>query len=57
MISDEAAWLSALADRNNTAHTYNEALALEIVGRCRASYVPIFQALKETLEQNWLSVL
>lgn len=57
MISDEAAWLSALADRNNAAHTYNETLALELVARCRASYVQIFQALKASLEQNWLPIL
>ena len=57
MISDEAAWLSALSDRNNVTHVYNEALALEIVAHCRTTYVPMLRMLKETLEQSWLPTL
>ena len=57
MISDEAAWLSALSDRNNVTHVYNEALALEIVAHCRTTYVPMLRTLKETLEQSCLPTL
>ena len=31
MISDEQLWLEALATRNNVAHAYNSAIALQIV--------------------------
>lgn len=37
-IQNEAAWLSMLKDRNQTSHTYHEALAEEIVVRIRANY-------------------
>lgn len=57
MISDEGAWLAALADRNNVTHAYNEALALEIVRRVRDTYLNMFQTLKATLEQDWLPYL
>ena len=31
MISDEELWLNALISRNNVAHAYNEAIALDII--------------------------
>ena len=53
MIRDEALWLSALASRNNAAHAYNEAIALEIVQQTKQKYIPMFTALKAEIETNW----
>lgn len=33
LVSDEAAWIRMLTDRNLAAHTYEEALAVELAGR------------------------
>ena len=57
MIDDQEAWLSALADRNNVTHAYNQVLALDIVQRTRDTYLTMFQTLKASLEQNWLPEL
>lgn len=57
MIDDQDAWLSALADRNNVTHAYNQVLALDIVQRTRDTYLTMFQTLKASLEQNWLPEL
>lgn len=37
-ISEKSAWLQMLADRNDTSHTYNEALAIQIYGHIRANF-------------------
>ena len=57
MIDDQEAWQSALADRNNVTHAYNQVLALDIVQRTRDTYLTMFQTLKASLEQNWLPEL
>ena len=57
MIDNQEAWLSALADRNNVTHAYNQALALDIVQRTRDTYLTMFQTLKAALEQDWLPAL
>lgn len=57
MIDNQDAWLSALADRNNVTHAYNQALALDIVRRTRDTYLTMFQTLKAALEQDWLPAL
>lgn len=57
MIDDQEAWLSALADRNNVTHAYNQVLALDIVQRTRDTYLTMFQTLKAALEQDWLPTL
>lgn len=54
MILNEELWLAALVARNNVAHSYNEAIALDIVRNTKAQYIDMFEELKITLEKNWL---
>lgn len=37
-LSDEAAWLQMLRDRNETSHTYNEQTARRIYGNIRVAF-------------------
>lgn len=54
MIDDEELWLQALQARNNVAHAYNEAIALNIVKETQETYIAMFQKLKTVLDENWL---
>lgn len=47
-IADEPAWLAMLVDRNQTSHTYDEALAKEVYNRLRG-YLPLFEELAKKL--------
>lgn len=53
MIKDEEIWLAALATRNNVAHAYNQAVALDIVSQTKTVYYQMFCNLKEELDANW----
>ena len=53
MIKDEELWLDALVARNNTVHSYNKGIALEIVGRVRESFLSMFEELERELAENW----
>ena len=50
IITDEDAWLAALVSRNNVAHSYNQAIALDIVRETKERYVGLFLELKKALE-------
>ena len=50
IITDEDAWLAALVSRNNVAHSYNQAIALDIVRETKERYVGLFLELKKVLE-------
>lgn len=52
LIEDEELWLSALAARNNEAHAYNEEIALSIAKDVKERFYPMFDALKEKLEER-----
>ena len=54
MIVDEDVWLAALQARNNVAHSYNKAVALDIIQQTREKFCGMFQGLKETVEREWL---
>ncbi len=54
LIQDEAVWLRALADRNNVTHAYNVDIAKAIILHTKEEYVPMFEKLKDTMEQDWL---
>ena len=54
MIEDEALWLEALQARNNVAHAYNQAVALDIIQETKNNYYDMFCRLKDQMEQNWL---
>lgn len=54
LIDDEQLWLEALATRNNVArnnvaHAYNSAIALQIVRDTKAKYYDMFSRLDEVL--------
>ena len=49
LISDEAGWTELRKKRNLTAHTYKEALAIEVAAMVRAQGVQLFDALLQTL--------
>ena len=54
MINNEADWLSAADDRNNTAHAYNSEVALEIIERTKNTYLNMFTELKAEILDNWI---
>jgi nucleotidyltransferase substrate binding protein (TIGR01987 family) len=54
MIQDEELWLDALVSRNNVTHSYNRAIALDIVNRTKKDYFMLFETLKKELEEKWL---
>lgn len=54
MIRDEKTWIEALVSRNNVAHAYNEAVALDIVNAAKNKYYSMFVDLKKELEKNWI---
>ena len=47
-IVDEQPWLAMLVDRNQTSHTYDEALAKAVYSRLRG-YLPLFEDLMNNL--------
>lgn len=54
MIHDEALWLSALQERNNVAHSYNENIALGIVKLTKEKFCGMFLNLKNEIDACWL---
>ena len=54
MIQDEGLWLNALISRNNVAHAYNEAIALDIVKQAKNKYYDMFIQLEKTIDKSWL---
>ena len=52
IITDEDAWLAALVSRNNVAHSYNQAIALDIVRETKERYVGLFMELKKVLKER-----
>ena len=54
MIKNEQQWLDALKARNNVAHAYNRAVALEIVKQAKDEYYSLFCDLKTEIEANWI---
>ena len=53
MIQDEGLWLNALVSRNNVAHAYNEAIALDIVKQAKNKYYDMFIQLEKTIDKSW----
>lgn len=54
MISDEELWLDALVSRNNVAHAYNQAIAMDIICQTKEKYYDMFIQLEKKIEQDWL---
>ena len=53
MIKNEDVWLEALRSRNNVAHAYNYAIAMDIVRDTKDKYYQMFCDLKQEIEKNW----
>lgn len=54
MINDEEVWLDALVSRNNVAHAYNQAIAIDIIKQTKEKYYNMFIQLEQEIEKNWL---
>lgn len=50
--NEESKWIQLLKDRNLTSHTYQEALAQEVLGRIQRDYIGMFQSLLAELEKQ-----
>lgn len=55
MISDEETWLAALQARNNVAHSYNRAVASDIVKQAKERFYELFCNLKEKIDESWIT--
>ena len=53
IIKDQQLWLDALVSRNNVAHAYNQAIALDIVKAAKNRYYGMFEEMKREVEENW----
>lgn len=53
IIENEELWLDALRTRNNIAHSYNQAISLDIVRKAKEKFYQIFVEWKKEIEQNW----
>jgi nucleotidyltransferase substrate binding protein (TIGR01987 family) len=51
LIENGAAWMKMIEHRNETTHTYNEAVAAAIVQAILSSYVVEFETFKSTFEK------
>lgn len=54
MINDEDIWLSALISRNNVSHSYNKAIAMDIIRETKEHYILMFKQLQTTIENEWI---
>ena len=54
MIRDESLWLSALQERNNIVHSYNQNIAYGIVRQTKEEFYGMFCRLKEEIDENWI---
>ena len=53
LIKDQEVWLEALVSRNNVAHAYNQAIAMDIVKKTKDRYVVMFRELRSEIKENW----
>ena len=51
---EEDLWMEALAESNNVAHAYHQAVAIDIVRQTKNVYFSMFADLKKEIEDNWL---
>ena len=50
LLADGQVWMDALGDRNLTAHTYNESIALQVVAQIRTRYAPALHQLYKVMK-------
>lgn len=49
LVADGGEWMNMVADRNRTAHTYNESVAREIADRIVRIYAPLFESFESRM--------
>lgn len=54
MIQDEAGWLELLDQRNEAAHSYDDAAAQAIIEKTKETYLGLFETLENEFKENWL---
>ncbi|MBS7008881.1 HI0074 family nucleotidyltransferase substrate-binding subunit [Anaerostipes sp.] len=54
LIEDQEVWLDALVSRNNVAHAYNQAIAMDIVKNTKERYAGMFRELRDEIRTNWI---
>ncbi len=54
MIDDEVCWHDALKAKNNVVHSYSDEIALQIIKEAQERFLPMFVALRQNIEANWL---
>lgn len=54
MIQKESLWLDALQARNNVTHSYNRAVALDIIDLTKKQFYELFCDLKQAIDEKWL---
>ena len=54
MIQDEKLWISALQERNNVTHSYNQNIALSIISQAKEKFYDMFCQLKKEIDENWI---
>lgn len=54
MLENEELWLDALIARNNVAHAYNKAIALDIIQGTKDKYYSMFCDFKKKIEDEWM---
>ena len=54
MITDEEIWLKALQAKNNVTHSYNKAVALDIILQTKELFFNMFCELKKRIDENWV---
>ena len=50
LLKDGQVWIDALGDRNLTAHTYNESIALKVTAQIRTHYYPALYQFYVTMK-------
>jgi nucleotidyltransferase substrate binding protein (TIGR01987 family) len=51
LIIEGELWMEMVQDRNKTAHTYNETVAVEIANKIVTVYHPLFIALQQKMQE------
>jgi nucleotidyltransferase substrate binding protein (TIGR01987 family) len=50
---DPDVWLQMLAERNRTAHMYDEQAAVQLTEKIIHTYIPVFQQFRKDLEKRY----
>ncbi len=53
LIKEEEVWLQALVSRNNVAHAYNKAIAMDIIRLTKEKYYDMFCDLRKEMESEY----